>query len=89
MLHLFSIDTKNSSQVELPQKLQSAVNLELKEKCGSNLMLSPIPIDLNLTSIDMIIETYGVQKTPSLVINDDVVIQGFTNLTELEKYVKC
>lgn len=89
VMHMFLYDTGNNSNVELPQKLQSAVLLDLKEKCGNRMMLSPIPIDLNLTSIDMIAETYHITKTPALVINNDIAIEGFHNLTELEKYVSC
>lgn len=89
ILHLFLADTGNNSDVEIPQKLQSATMLDLKEKCGTNLMLSPVPIDLNLTSIKMIAKTYGINQTPALVINKDIVIEGFANLTELEQYVNC
>ncbi len=89
LLYVYRYDTFNYSSVEIPQKLQSATLLDLKEKCGPKLMLSPLPLDLNLTSIDLLASSYRIDQTPALIINNDTVLFGFRNLTELEQYVNC
>jgi len=89
LLHLYLYDTGNNSDVEMPQKLQSAVLLDLKERCGTRLMLSPMAIDMNLTAVNMVVEAYNISKTPAMIINSNVVLQGFSNLTKLEEYIKC
>lgn len=89
ILHLWQYDTKNVSEIELPQKLQSATLLELKERCGPRLMLSNAPIDLNLTSVDFIVSNYNISKMPALIIDEATVLQGFTNITELQAYIDC
>ncbi|MBI5332615.1 MAG: hypothetical protein HZB65_03515 [Candidatus Aenigmarchaeota archaeon] len=88
-LYMFIYDTGNSSEIELPQKLQSAALLELKENCGSALMLSPISIDLNLTAIKMLTETYNITRTPAIIIDRQIVLQGFQDMKNLEEHIKC
>jgi hypothetical protein len=89
ILHLWQYDTKNVSEIELPQKLQSATLLELKERCGSRLMLSNAPIDLNLTAVDFIVKNYNITQMPALVVNEATFIQGFTNITALQSMISC
>lgn len=89
ILYLYRFDTSNASELELPQKLQSATLLDLKERCGQNVMLSPIPVDMNLTSVSAMVMHYGITETPALIINTDTVIQGLADPEELAKYVKC
>lgn len=89
ILHIWQYDTKNAGSIELPQKLQSATLIELKERCGPKLMLSNAPADLNLTAVDFIIANYNITAMPSIIINENIVVQGFTNITELRKYIDC
>ncbi|MCX6815954.1 MAG: hypothetical protein NT120_03820 [Candidatus Aenigmarchaeota archaeon] len=79
----------NNSDVSDKQKVQSTINLEMKEKCGPNLMLVVLPIDLNITTINAIKQSYGINETPSLLINENTVLRGLTPRTEIEKYIKC
>jgi hypothetical protein len=89
ILHLWKYDTGNDSSIEMPQKLQSAVLIDLKDKCGSRLMLSNAPVDINLTSMNTITKTFNITKMPALIINNSVVLQGLTDLKELSNYVDC
>lgn len=89
LLHLWKYDTKEQPDIEIPQKVQSAVLLELKEKCGKKLMLSNTPVDINLTSVTLVTKNYNITKMPAIIINKDVVLQGLHNLSEIEKYVEC
>jgi len=89
VLHLWRYDTKNFSDVEIPQKLQSAVLLDLKEKCGNKIMLSNFPIDLNQTSVDLIVKNFNITKVPAIVINDNIVLQGLQTTEDLQKYITC
>lgn len=89
VLHLWRYETTDVSELELPQKLQSATLLELKERCGPRLMLSNAPIDLNLTAVDFIVATYNITQMPAIIINEKTVLNGFANLTELQDYVEC
>ena len=89
LLHLWRYDTKDYQNIEIPQKVQSAVLLELKEKCGRKLMLSNTPVDINLISVALVTKNYNITRMPAIIINKDIVLQGLQNMSELEKYVKC
>ena len=52
-------------------------------------MLSPIPIDLNLTAIKMLTQTYNITKTPAIIIDKQTVLQGFQDMKNLEQHIKC
>lgn len=75
--------------VQLNQKLQAAVNLELKDKCGPALMLIPLPADLNITTINLITENYNITTMPAVLINENVTLQGLQPAESLERYIKC
>jgi len=79
----------NNTNVAEKQRVQSAINLEMKEKCGPNLMLIVLPVDLNITTIDALRQTYGINETPSLLINENILLRGLTTKETIEKYVKC
>ncbi|MBI5061422.1 MAG: hypothetical protein HZB67_03850 [Candidatus Aenigmarchaeota archaeon] len=88
VLHLWKYSSEDYN-TNLDQKLQSAVLLELKEKCGPKLMLSNAPIDLNLTTIEMLADNYNISNTPAIVIDDDTILQGFQDLGRLSYYINC
>ena len=73
----------------MDQKLQSAVLLQLKEKCGDSVLLVPLPLDMDLTSIELLKKSYGITSAPSILINEEKVLQGVQGIADLEKLVKC
>ncbi len=75
--------------VAVQQKVQSAVLLDVKEKCGTNTMLIPLPIDLNITTIDVLKENYKIKKTPAILINENILLEGLQRESDLQKYLSC
>ncbi len=86
LVHLYSYHNKT---LAIDQKLQSAVLLDLKEKCGRSLMLIPMPADLNVIAIDLVKQNYNITKTPAVIINETISLQGLQLLESLERYVSC
>ncbi|MFH8132254.1 MAG: hypothetical protein QW321_01455 [Candidatus Aenigmatarchaeota archaeon] len=87
VIHLFK--KKNlTSEEEINNKLQSAILLDLKEKCGRKMMLVPLTADVDLLVVDYIVKRFNVTTYPSVII-DEKVFQGLTPKEELEKYLKC
>jgi len=89
VLYLYTYNTEDNKQLEIDQKLQSAILLDMKEKCGNEVMLSPIPMDVNLTTVDMIMNNFGIEKTPAVILNKNITLQGLKTLDDLEAYVEC
>lgn len=75
--------------VAVKQKLESAALSELKQKCGNNIMLIPLPIDIGLSSVGIIKSQYNITETPSILVNETVLLSGLKTLKELEENVKC
>lgn len=73
----------------MEEDVQSAVLMDLKNECGSSLMLIPLIIDLNITTIDIIKKQYGVTRTPTILIDEKIKLEGLQTREELEKYFNC
>ncbi len=73
----------------MPEHVQSKVLQEVKESCGPNLMLIPLPVDLNITTIDIIKKQYNITLTPTLLINEEVKLEGLHGKDELWRHIIC
>lgn len=89
ILYLYRFNPTDDQTTTINQKLQSAFLFDLKQKCGNSVMLSPLPINVNLTSAELLVKNYHINQTPSIIINKNITLQGLQNLTDLEKYVVC
>lgn len=71
------------------EDLQSAVLIDMINTCKEKLMVSPIPIDMNIGTVDMIKSKYNVTKAPSILINESILLEGLQSRADLENYIKC
>jgi hypothetical protein len=70
------------------QKTQSLILKDLKNKYGSKLMLIPLPIDINIATINILKENYNISDVPTLLINEKIKLTGVYNIKEIEKEMK-
>ena len=75
--------------LENTQDVQSAVLAELKSKCGNSILLIPLPADLDLVSINLVKEKYGIKEMPSVLVDEKTVLGGPQGLSALERLMKC
>ncbi len=68
------------------QSTWSKVLQDLKNAKGSKVLLVPIAVDTNVTSLDIMIEQFNITKYPALVIDNKDVIYNLTSAGDLEKY---
>ena len=80
-------DLTNEETIE--NKLQSAILLDLKERCGSGMMLIPLTVDVDLESINLVLRQHSITKFPAIIIDGEHVFQGLTAAEDIEKYIKC
>jgi hypothetical protein len=50
--------------------------------------LLPIAGDLKLDIVNLQLKVSNIQKFPSILINEETVLEGFNSLEEIEKYLK-
>ena len=46
-------------------------------------------IDLNVSTIEFIKLSYGIDTTPSLLINEKITLKGIQNREDILKYISC
>lgn len=73
---------------EADQNVQSEVLRELKEKCGDDLMLVPLPRDLDISSISLLAVQHNVTSAPSILL-DDRLFTGLTGKDTLQQLLSC
>ena len=70
------------------QETQAVILKDLKDKYGQELMLIPLPIDLNIATINILKETYSINDVPTLLINEKIKLDGVQSIEEIEKVIK-
>jgi len=73
--------------VRSEQRIMSLVLLDLKYKYPNKILLLPIAANMDLDSIDMIKENYNVSKSPTLIIDESLIVDSLITVEELEKEV--
>ena len=70
------------------QGVFSRVLEELKQDKGNSIMLIPIAGDNNLTSVDLLMKTYGINDFPTILIDEKIKIDKLESKEEIEKFLK-
>jgi len=77
-----------NSGLENVQAAQSAILAELKDKCGANLMLVPLPRDLDISTISLLAAQYNITSAPSILL-DGNTFAGLTGNGMLVPLLGC
>jgi len=81
----------NYKETRLEKKAEQLVfsNIlsELKNKEGENIMLIPIAVNNNLSSLNIMIEKYNITDYPVVIIDEKHVIDELVSAEDLEKYL--
>lgn len=79
----------SSSDVETQarQASLSRLLLDLKSAHGSDILLIPIAANLNLSSVDLVADRYGIEKFPVIIIDENKLVKDAVTLSELESVV--
>jgi hypothetical protein len=86
VIYLYEREIDDLAQ-KATQAVWSRILLDFKEKRGDELVLIPIAVDSELSSLDAMTENYEIKKYPIVILND-VVIHDLKSVEELEVYLK-
>lgn len=84
VLYLFDYGSQDI-EVRSEQRVLGLVLLDLKYEHPENVLLLPIAANLDLDSVDMIKGNYNLSKSPSIIIDESLVVDYLITLEELEK----
>ncbi len=66
----------------------SRILFDLKQKEGDKIILIPISVDSNISSLDSLIRNLNITSYPVVVINEKKVLYNLESVEEIEKYLK-
>ncbi len=78
-----------SDSVRIEQSTLWTMLQEIKTQCGDKIMLIPLQTDLNIGSINLVLENYNVTQMPAVLINDKTVLYGLHQKSEILGYLNC
>jgi len=85
LLYFYSNDP--SIPMKSEQDTQSVILKELKNEKGNKLMLIPLPVDMDIATINVIKDTYNITITPTLIIDSNIKLEGVQDLETIKKYI--
>ena len=60
---------------------------ELKDNHPSDVLLIPIAANLNLSSVDLVLQKYGIEESPAILVDENKILMGEITYSELENIV--
>ncbi|RLG12268.1 hypothetical protein DRN69_06915, partial [Candidatus Pacearchaeota archaeon] len=80
---------KNPSiEQKAKQRFFSNLLSELKEKFGNKIMLIPIAADNDIGSVSLLMDKYGIDELPAILIDESIKITEVNNKEDIEKYLE-
>ncbi len=83
----FYLDDPEDDDVKQSQNVQSRILGELKEKYGADIMLIPLPADLEVSVVDAFVELNDITMFPTVLINEEIKLEGLHSLEDIEKLI--
>ncbi len=76
-----------SEDVDLRAKqlFYSRLLADLKSEHPDEVLLIPIAADMDLASVNLVMEKYGIENIPSILIDEKTIIEDIITLEDLEK----
>lgn len=75
-------------EIRAKEIVWSRILSDLKQKQGDRIILIPISVSSNISSLDSLTRSLNVTKYPAVVINEKQVIYEIESVNDLEKYLK-
>ena len=86
VVYFYSGNPSNNLKVS-EQKVLSNVLKTVKENKGNEIILIPIAGDLDIGVLDLQKRLYNVSYFPAVLINEDILLEGFKSVEEIESYL--
>lgn len=73
----------------IEQNFQDRVLWDLKQECGPKIIYITFPADINISTIEVVKNIYGIESIPSVLINEEILLNSPVTMRELEERIKC
>lgn len=85
IVYLYDYNVKDMRESSLQATFSNYLS-ELKQKSGGDIVLIPIAMDLNLTSVDLMAKKFGINQT-SIIVDEKRIITSVEDLQNIPKYL--
>lgn len=86
VVYLYHRETADLTE-KASQNVWSKILQDFKQRKGAQIVLIPISVDSDLSSLQSLISKYGIRSYPAVIINDHVIAE-VKSVDELEEYLK-
>ena len=86
IIYLYEYDSNDPEKLSL-QNLYASITGELKSNYKENVLLIPIAYNMELNSLDIILDNYNLENQTALIINDKYVITDAISYDEVVQYI--
>jgi hypothetical protein len=87
VVYLYEYNSEDLTQ-QANQNVWSKILGQVKEKVGDQIILIPIAVDQNLSSLDTILSNYDIEKYPVVLVNDDKILYDTVTVSDFLTYLK-
>jgi len=80
---------RNEPDIEEKQKqfTQSDILREIKEDYGHQVMLIPLPIDMNVSMINIFIKQFEIEETPTILVDEEIKLEDVQSYDQIQGLV--
>jgi len=86
LIYFFDYGSENV-ELRAKQATFSRLLVDIKEKYPEKILLIPIAGNLNISSVDLIMNIHEVKNRPSILIDEKKVVEDLVTIEQLEKLV--
>jgi len=86
IVYIYEYNSKKPQAISL-QNLYESITSEIKSDYDSEVLLIPIANNMDLNSLELLLENYNIVNQTSIIINNKYVIKGATNYQEIASYL--
>jgi len=83
----FYLDKTEDQDLKVQQNTVSRVLGEVKEQYGPNLILIPLAADMDISVINILLDSYSIGAYPSVWIDSGVVLEGVRSKEEIISFL--
>lgn len=86
LVYLYDYKTEDVEK-QAKQVYYSRILGEIKEESKGNVLLIPIAVNMNLSSVDLAVSQYNVNSFPAIIIDEKEVVRDFVSFENLNKII--
>ncbi len=87
VVYLYEYDSGDLTQ-KATNRVWSRILFDLKQDVGNRIILIPIAVDSDLTSLNSLISKFNVSSYPALILDNEQVFSEIKSVNELKKHLK-